>query len=64
MWLTDPIDHHVAGIERQLKPNTSPHPLAVKAEKQQLGDTHTTYDKTWKIGQVRPGQSTDRGGVL
>ena len=62
--LTEPTDHHVAGTERQLKPNTSPHHLAVKAEKQQLKDTHMTYDRTWRIGKVRPGQSTDRGGVL
>ena len=44
--LTDPTDHHVVGTERQLKPDTSPHHLAVKAEKQQLGDTHMTYDRT------------------
>ena len=44
--MTDPIGHHVAGTERQLEPNTSPHHFAVKAEKQQLGDTHMTYDRT------------------
>ena len=60
---TDLTDHLVAGTERQLKPNTSPHHLAIKAEKKQLGDTHMTYDKTWKIEQVRSDQSTDRGCV-
>ena len=63
MRLTDPIDHHMAGTERQLKPYTSPHHLAVKSEKQQLGDTHMTYDRTWKIEQVRPDQSMDHEGV-
>ena len=63
MRWTDPIDHHVAGIERQLKPYTSPHHLTVKAQKQQVGDTHTTYNRTWKIEQVRLDQSMDRGGT-
>ena len=63
MRLTDPIDHHVAGTERQLKPNTSPHHLAIKAEKQQLGETPMTYDRTWKIEPVRPDQAMDHGGV-
>ena len=61
--LTDPTDHHVAGTERQLKPNTSPHHLVVKAEKQQLGDTLMTYVGAWTIEPARPGQSTDQGGV-
>ena len=60
---TNLTDHHVAGTERQLKPNTSPHHLAVKAEKQQLGDTLMTYVRTWIIEPVRPGQSMDQGGV-
>ena len=41
--LTDLTDTHVAETERQLKPNTCPRHLAVKAEKQQLRDTHMTY---------------------
>ena len=56
-------DHHVAGTKRQLKPNTSPHYLAVKTETQQLGDTHMTCGMTWKTEQVRPDRSMDRGGV-
>ena len=44
--LTDLTDHLVAGTERQLKPNTSPHHLALEAERQRLQDTPTTYDKT------------------
>ena len=57
-------DRHVAGTKRQHKPNTSPHYLTIKTETQQLGDTHMTYGMTWKIEQVRPDQSMDRGGVL
>ena len=57
------IDHHVAGTKRQLKPNTSPYHLTVKLETQQLGDIHMTYGRTWKIGQVRPDRSMDRGGA-
>ena len=46
MLLTDLTDHHVVRTERQLKPNTSPHHLAVEAEKQRLQDTPMTYDRT------------------
>ena len=56
-------NHHVAGTKRQFKPNTSPHYLTVKTETQQLGDTHMTCGMTWKIEQVRPDRSMDRGGV-
>ena len=63
MQLMDLTDHHVAETEWQLKPNTSPHHLAVKAEKQQLRDTHMTYDRTWTIEPVIPDQSIDQGGV-
>ena len=31
------------------KAEHQPHHLAIEAEKQQVGDTHMTYDKTWKI---------------
>ena len=61
--LTDLTDQRVAGTERQRKPNTSPHHLAVGAEKQQLQDTPMTYDRTWTIEPVRPDQSMDHGGV-
>ena len=61
--LMDLTDQHVAGTERQLKPNTSPHNLAVEAERQRLQDTCMTYDRTWTIEPVRPDQSMDQGGV-
>ena len=53
MPLTDLTDHHVAGTEWQLKPNTSPHHLTVEAERQRLQGTLTTYDKTWIIEPTR-----------
>ena len=56
-------NHHVAGTKRQLKPNTSPHYLAVKTDIQQLGDAHMTYGMTWRTEQVRPDRSTDHGDV-
>ena len=62
--LMDQTDHHVVGTERQLKPNTSPHHLAVEAERQRLQDTHMSCDRTWTIEPVRPDQSMDQGGVL
>ena len=43
MWQAD---HNLVRIKRQLKPNTSPHYLAVKTETQQLQDTHMTCGKT------------------
>src|SRR3954471_1671079 len=61
--VTRRTDHHVAVTRWQLKPNTSPHYLAVKVETQQLGDIRMTYGRTWKIEQVRPDRSTDRGGL-
>ena len=57
-------DHHVAGTERQLKPNTSQLHPTIEAEKQRLQDTLMTYDRTWLIELVRPVQSIDKGGVL
>lgn len=61
--LTDLTDHHVAGTERQPKPNTSSRHLAVKEGGQRLQNTHMTYDMTWKIEPVRPDQFMDQGGV-
>ena len=43
-------DHHVAGTKRQLKPNTSPYYLTVKAEIKQLRDIHMTCGRTWTPG--------------
>ena len=44
-------DHHVVGIERQLRPNSSlPHRL-VKIETKQLGVAHTTSDRPWIVEQ-------------
>ena len=62
MLLTDLTVHHAAGTERQIKPDTRLHHPAVKAERQQLQDTLTTYDRTWIIEPVRPDQYTDQGG--
>ena len=56
-------DHHVVGIKRQLKPNTSPPHLTVKAEIKQLGDIPTTFSRTWTIEQDIPDQSTDHEDV-
>ena len=56
-------DHHVVGIKRRLKPNTSPPHLTVKAETKQLGDIHMICGRTWILEQDIPNRSTDRGGV-
>ena len=63
MLLTDLTVHHAAGTERQIKPDTRLHHPAVKAERQQLQDTLTTYDRTWIIEPVRPDQYMDQGGM-
>ena len=47
-------------IKRQLKPNTRPPHLAVKAEIKQLGVIHMTFGRTWTVEQDTPDQSTDR----
>ena len=60
MWLTD---HHVVGIKRQHKPNTSPLHLTVKVEIKQLGDIRTTRGKNWTIMQDMLDRSTDREDV-
>ena len=59
----DLTDHLVAGTERQLKPNTSPHHLALEAERKRLRDTRTTYDRTGTTEPVIPDQSMDQEGV-
>ena len=55
--------HHVAGTKRQLKPNTIPYYLTIKAEIKQLGDIHMTCGMTWIVEQVRTDRSMDRGGM-
>ena len=56
-------DHHVVGTKRQLKPNTSPPYLTVKAEIKQLGVIHMTFGRTWTVEQDIPYQSTDHEDV-
>ena len=56
-------DHHVVGIKRQLKPNTSPPRLIIKAEVKQLAVIHMTFSKTWTIEKDIPDRSTDREDV-
>lgn len=58
---TDLIVHGVVGKDRQLKPNTSLHHPVVKAERQQLQDTLTTYNKTWTVEPVRTDNYGSRG---
>ena len=53
-------DHHVVGTKWQLKPNTSPPHLTVKAEIKQLGVIHMTFDRTCTVEQDIPDRSTDR----
>ena len=63
MMLTDLTDHHVAGAERQLKPNTRPPRLAVKARMKQLGVVHMTFGRTWTVKQDTQDRSTNREDV-
>ena len=44
-------DHHVVGTKWQLKPNTSPPHLTVKAEIKQLGVIHMTFGRAWTVEQ-------------
>ena len=55
--------HHMDEIKRPPMPNTNPHHLAVKPERQWLQDTPTTYDRTWTIEQAKLERSMDQGGV-
>ena len=61
--LSERTDHHVAGTERQLKPNTRLHHPTVKVERHQLQDTLMTYGRTWLIEPDIPDQSMDQGGA-
>ena len=56
-------DYHVVGIKRQLKPNTSPSRLIIKAKIKQLVVTHMTSGRTWTVEQDIPDRSTDGEGV-
>ena len=56
-------DHHTIGTKRQLKPNTSPPHLTVKAETKQFGVIHTTFGRTWIVEQDIPNRFTDREDV-
>ena len=60
---TRPTDRHAVGIKRQLKPNTRPPHLAVKAGIKQLGVTHMTFDRTWIVEQDIQDLSMDREDV-
>ena len=50
-------------IKRQLKPNTRPPHLAVKARITQLMVVQTTFDGTWTVEQDTQDRSTDREGM-
>ena len=56
-------DHHVVGTKRQLKPNTGPPYLTVRAEIKQLGDIHTTFGRPWTIKQDIQDRSMDRANL-
>ena len=53
-------DHHAVGTKRQLKLNTSPPHLTIKAEIKQLGVIHLTFGRTWTVEQDILDRSTDR----
>ena len=59
----DQTGHHVGEIKWPLTLNINPHHLAVEAERHQLQDTPTTYDRTWTIEQAKPDQSIDQRGM-
>ena len=56
-------DHNLVRIKRQLKLNTSPSHLAVKARIKQLGVVHTTFDRTRTVELDTQDRSTDREDV-
>ena len=57
------VDHNWAQVKRQLKPNTRPPHLAVKARTKQLGVIHTTVNKTWVAKQDTQERSTNRKDI-
>ena len=56
------VDNSVR-IKRQLKPNTRPPHLAVKARITQLTVVQTTFSGTWTVEQDTQDRSTDREGM-
>ena len=56
-------DHLAVGIERQLKPNSSPPRRHEKTEIKQLGDIHMNFGRTWIVEQDIQDRSTDREDV-
>ena len=52
--------HPVAGIKRDISPNTSPHPHANTLRPRATGKTYKIY---WKTKQDIQDRSTDHGGV-
>ena len=57
------VDHNLVWIKRQLKTNTRPPHLAIKARIKQLGVVHTTFDRTGIVEQDTQDRSTDREDV-
>ena len=57
------VDHNLVRIKRQLKPNTRPPHLAVKARIKQLRVVHTTFDRTWTVEQDTQDRSMGREDV-
>ena len=56
-------DRHTVGVKQQLKPNTRPPHLAIKARIKHLGVIHTTFGRTWTVEQDIQDRSTDREDV-
>ena len=57
------VDDNPVQIKRQLKPNSRPPYLAVKARITQLVVVQTTFDGTWTVEQDTQDRSTDREGM-
>ena len=62
--LISQTDHHVDGTKRPIRPNTSPHHLAVEVRRLRRRTTPMTYIRTWPIKPVRPDRSMDPEDVL
>ena len=56
-------EYHVAGIKQQLKPNTSPPRLIIKAKIKQLSVTNMTSGRTETSERGIPDQSMDHKDV-
>ena len=57
------VDNNLVRIKRQLKPNTKPPHLTVKARIKQLRVVHTTFDMTWTVEQGTQDRSMNREDV-